>query len=206
MEKARHPHTRYNQGSTGFHTAVPPQASDGGSGGVPLSANTPPLPKPAVLATRFPEPSHGTPGTAISAHTRYPGPTLPRPQRSDGGKGQPSATRWKGWVKRINKNVKQWLAQIRREYLKLLRSHLALTTTLTFGYVRLITFLIGVSRRILQSQPALPYGLVTRFVHDRRYALFPAGGRVIHFRESPQHGDPPGKLLGERRSGQPKTD
>jgi len=165
-------YTRYGKGSTENHTAVPLQASDGRSGGVPLGLITPPLRKPAVLATRFPEPSQETPGTAICAVIYHPGPVLPRQQRGDGGVERPPANRWKALIIRIKAKVKQWQAQIRRYYLSRMRNHLALTTKLAFGYVWLIAFTIGILRRLLFCKPALSYGAINVSVHDRRYALF----------------------------------
>ncbi|MEC3879175.1 hypothetical protein [Parapedobacter sp. 10938] len=95
MEKETHISTRYGKGSTGIHTAVPPQLSDGGSDGVPLRNNTSSLHKPAVLVTMLPEPSQGTHGTAIGAELYHPGPALPRQQRGDGGAEQVKAKGWK---------------------------------------------------------------------------------------------------------------
>ncbi|WP_257667204.1 hypothetical protein [Parapedobacter tibetensis] len=95
------------------------------------------------------------------------------PQASDGEAGHtPAGKAWVVWSKRIRAKVKLWKAQIHRYYLKLMRKHVALTSRLTFGYVRLITFVISVSRRLLFRKPALPYGAINVSAHDRRYALF----------------------------------
>jgi hypothetical protein len=185
--------TRYDKGSTGFDTAFPPQLSDGRSGGVPRSLNTPPLRKPAMLATRFPEPSQGTPGTAICAVIYHPGSELPRQQHGDGGVEQPSAKRWKALIIRIKAKVKRWQAQIHRYYLKLMRRHVALTTQLTFSYIRLIVFTIGILRRSLFRRLALPYGAINVSIHDCRDALFrrravelaSGGQRVITIQRPP---------------------
>ncbi|MEC3879135.1 hypothetical protein [Parapedobacter sp. 10938] len=170
MKQVIHISTR--KGSTGIHTAVPLQLSDGRSGGVPLRNNTPSLRKPTVLATMLPEPSQGTPGTAIGAELYHPGPALPRPQRGDGGADQVKAKGWKALVKRAKAKVTAWQAQIRRYYLARMRKHVALTTRRTFGFVRLIAFIIHISRRMLFRKTALPYGMLTQVVHDRRFALF----------------------------------
>ncbi len=172
MRRKKHIQTRYGKGSTGFHTAFPPRLSDGRSGGVPLKHNTPTLRKPAVLATRFPEPSQGTPGTAICAVIYHSGPALSRQQRRDGGVEQPPANRWKAMIVRIKVKVKQWQAQIHRYFLAHMRNHLAQTTKLAFGFIRLIALTIGILRRLLFRKPALPYGAINVSVHDRRYAVF----------------------------------
>src|SRR5690606_35272499 len=108
MEKVTHTSKRYGKGSTGIHTAVPPQLSDGRSGGVPRRHNAPVLRKPAVLATMLPEPSQGTPGTAICAVIYHPGSALPRQRRGDGGAEQVQAKGWKALIIRIKAKVKQW--------------------------------------------------------------------------------------------------
>lgn len=90
----------------------------------------------------------------------------------DGGVEQPPANRWKALIIRINAKVMRWQAQIHRYYLKLMRRHVALVIRRTFGYVRLIVFLIGVLRRLLFRRPALPYGVIHASVHDCRDALF----------------------------------
>ncbi|MFC3198262.1 hypothetical protein ACFOET_11625 [Parapedobacter deserti] len=172
MVKATYISKRYGKGSTGFDTAVPPQASYGRSGGVPRSLNTPLLRKPAVLATRFPEPSQGTPGTAICAVICHPGPALPRQQRGDGGAEQVPAKGWKALVGRVKAKVTARQAQIHRYYLAHMRKHVALTTKLTFRFVRLIAITVRVSRWMWFRRPALSYGAMNRFVHDRRFALF----------------------------------
>ncbi len=168
-------HNRYSKGSTGFHTAVPPQRSDGRSGGMPLWLIIPFLRKPAVLVTLRPEPSQGTPSTAICAVIYHPGPVPPRLQHGDGGVEQSPANRWKALIMRIKAKAKQWQAQIHRYYLKLMRRHVALITKLTFGYIRLIVFVIGISRGLLFRKSALPYGARQSVAHDRRYALFRRG-------------------------------
>lgn len=173
--KKRYTYTLYCKGSIGFHAAVPPQASDGRSGGVPRKTNTPSLHKPAVLATLIPEPSQGTPGTAISAVLYLMGPALPRPQHGDGDVEQPPANCLKALVKRVNAKVKQWRAQIHRYYLAHMRNHLALTTTRTFGYIRLIVFTISLLQRSLFRKSVVPHGATNTFVHDCRYALFRRG-------------------------------
>lgn len=165
-------YTLYVKGSTGFHAAFPPQLSDGRSGGVPRGLFTPPLRKPAVLATLIPEPSQGAPGTARCADIYHPGTALSRQQRGDGGAETSLAIRWKALVKRVKTKVKQWQAQIRRYFLARMRNYVALSTRHTFRFVRLITFTIGVSLRMLFRKPCLPYGAINRFVHDCRYALF----------------------------------
>ncbi len=185
MVKATYISKRYGKGSTGIHTAFPPQPSDGRSGGVPLRHNAPSLRKPAVLATMLPEPSQGTSGTAIGAELYHLGMVLLRTQHHDGGAEQPPANRWKALIIRIKAKVKRWQAQIRRYYLTPMRKHVALTTKRTFRFVRLIAFTVRVSRWMWFHRPALPYGAMNRFVHDRRFALFrrravgkhiPAGG------------------------------
>ncbi len=165
-------HIIYGKGSTGFHAANPPQPSDGRSDGVPRGLFTPPLRKPAVLATLTPEPSQGTPGTARCADIHHPGPALPRQQRGDGGAESPLTNRWKALVKRVKTKVKQWQAQIRRYYLARMRKHLALTTKRTFRFVQLIAFIIGIPPQMLFRKPRLPSGAINRFVHNCRYALF----------------------------------
>src|SRR5690606_28541242 len=156
----------------GIHTAVPPQASDGRSGGAPRRHNAPFLRKPAVLATMLPEPSHGTPGTAIGADVYHPGPAVPRQQRGDGGAEQVPAKGWKALVRRVIAKVTAWQAQIRGYYLARMREHVALTTKRTFRFVRLVVFIIRISRRMLFRRPAVPFGVLTQVVHDRRFALF----------------------------------
>lgn len=164
---------RYGKGSTGFHAAVPPQASDGSSGGAPQKIIAPTLHKPAVLATLKTDPSQGTPGTAISAIQTYPGPTLPRPQHGECGAEQTPANCWKVIIKKIHSKAKQWCAQIHGYYLKLMRKHVALTIRLTFIFVQLIAFFIGIYRGLQFRKSALPYGAMKVFVRDRRYAPFP---------------------------------
>ncbi|SFC84227.1 hypothetical protein SAMN05421747_13514, partial [Parapedobacter composti] len=84
----------------------------------------------------------------------------------------PPANRWKALVIRIKTKVNWWQAQIHRYYLTPMRRQMALITQLTFSYIRLVAFAIGVSRASLFRKPALPSGLIQVFVHDRRNAVF----------------------------------
>src|SRR5690606_34834648 len=140
MRQANYIPTTYREGSTGVHTAFPPLRSDGGSAGVPRSKLTPSLPKPAVLATSFPEPSQGTPGTAISAAIPYPGPALPRPQCGDSGTEQARPTWWRALTQCVHAKVTRWRAQVRRYYLTHIRNHMTLVTHGAFSYTQLIGF------------------------------------------------------------------
>ena len=156
MSKATHPNTQYGKGSTGFHTAVPPQESDGSSGGVPLHHNTPLLRKPAVLVTFDPDLSQGTPGTAISADLIYAGAT-------------PSGTRSNRFAW-ITSRLEQMQAQLYRKYLEL--ELLALMYCFMLRYLRLVIRLIDIGREQLFHAETLPSVVLTRSVHDRRHALF----------------------------------
>lgn len=83
------------EGSTVFHAVVSPRStSEGCSGGVPLEDNAPPLHKPAVLATITPNPSQGTPGTAISAASHNMGTAPSRTSRQE-------VSRKTSWLERI---------------------------------------------------------------------------------------------------------
>jgi len=100
------------------------------------------------------------------------GPARLRQQHGDGGAESPTANRWKALILRIKAKVKRWRAQVHRYYLTLMRKHMALITKLTFGYIRLIVFMIGILPRSLFRKPTLPNGDINTFVHDRRNALF----------------------------------
>ena len=156
MKKAIHPNTPYGKGSTEFHTAFPAQQSDGRSGGVPLKENPLPLRKPAVLATMFPEPSQGTPGTAISAEPINTGTT-------------PSRTRRNG-LSWITSGLECMQARLYRKYLAL--ELLAVTHCLIFRYLRFVIWLIDISRTQVFHAKTFLSVAVTRFVDDRRHALF----------------------------------
>jgi len=197
---------RYGKGSTEYHAAFPPQTSDGRSGGVPRGLITPPLRKLAVLATGFPEPSQGTPGTAISATRNHPGTALPRQQCGDGDAELSPATGRKALARRVKVKVKQWQAKIHRYYLARMRKYVALTTKRAFRSVRLIAFIIGVLRRLLFRKSALPYGIINRIVHNRRFALFRRRAVYVVSVNRFENTGSPQLVLGERRPSQPMTD
>lgn len=150
--------TRYGMGSTGFHAADPPRSgSDGRSGRVPLHETAPPLRKPAVLATLKPDPSWGTPGTAIRADTRQTGTAPSRLRRRSGGMV-------------LFDKLERAQTQLYRKYLA--SQLLALLCVLMLRYLRLVMQVMAVSRRKLFQASALPYGVINRSIHDRRYAVF----------------------------------
>ncbi len=147
--------TAFSMGSTVNHAAVPPRsASDGGSGWAPLKDETPPLRKPAVLVTFDPDSSQGTPDTAISADFLNMGSV---PSRS--------------WSRRVVlEQLAHWQALLFGAYLA--NGLLAITLVFMLRYLRLVIRLINVYWTQLFQATALPFVVVTRFVHDRRYALF----------------------------------
>lgn len=142
--------------------------------------------------TAFP-PHPPLPGTAICADIYHPGPALPRQQCGDGGAEQAQAKGRKALVNRVKAKVTAWRAQIRGDYLALKRKHVALTTKPIFRFVRLIAITVRVSRWMWFHRPALSYGAMNRFVHDRRFALFrrravsyaSGGQRVITIQRPP---------------------
>lgn len=121
---------------------------------MPLNDNTPPLRKPAVLVTYFPDPSQGTPSTAISAD--FPN-TGSAPSRSWG-------------YRVVLEQLAHRQAQLFEAYLA--TRMLALTLVLMVRYLRLVIRLVDVYRTQLFQATALPSVVVTRFAHDRKYALF----------------------------------
>src|SRR5690606_21396626 len=121
--------------------------------------------------TAFP-PHPPLPGTAICADIYHPGPALPRQQCGDGGAEHVQANGWKAFIQRVNTKAKRWQAQIHRYYLARMHKHVAPTTKRAFRFVRLIAFIIHLSRKMLFRETALPFGVLTQVVHDRRFALF----------------------------------
>lgn len=144
-------------GSTGYHAAFPARMSDGGSGGTPLEKNGPPLLKPGVLATGLPDPSHGTPGTAIRADIHHPG-------------AAPSRLRGRGGGMAFFGELEQAQSLLYRKYLAL--PLLVMACALTLRYLRLVMLVTVIARRTLFLAPAIPYGVFHRVVRDRKEALF----------------------------------
>src|SRR5699024_9945976 len=108
----------------------------------------------------FPEPSQGTPGTAMSADRYYPGTALPRQQCGDGDAELSPAKGRKALARRVKAKVKHWQAKIHRYYLARMRRHVALTTSRTFVYIRLFNFIVRISRTMLFRKTALPFGAI----------------------------------------------
>ena len=163
MKLYTHTSKRKNQGSTEFDPAFPAwgacpmQASDGGYGRVPRVSYAPPMLKPAVLATRIPDPSHGTLGTAIGAGEQYPGAAPSRLWHRSG-----RLTRlWQ---------LEQVQAKLVREYLAV--PLIVLTCSLLLHFLPRMIRVIQIPRHTIFHTSALPLGVSRRFVHDRVGALF----------------------------------
>lgn len=145
------------EGSTVFHAVVSPRStSEGCSGGMPLEDNVPPLHKPAVLATIIPDPSQGTPGTAIRAAPHNMGTAPSRTSRQE-------VRRKTGWLEGMQT--------------ELYRQHLALQV-LGLLYCSMLRYLLLAIRPIIidreqffQTRP-LPNVWFTSSAHDRKFAVF----------------------------------
>lgn len=157
MEHDTHKSIQHIEGSTGYHGAFPTRTSDGGSGGTPLGNNAPPLLKPAVLATIFPDPSHGTHGTAIRADIHHPGAVRSRlPDRSGG--------------EAFCRKLELACEQLHRKYLAV--PMMALTLMLMLRYLQLLIGVIPVRRWEPSLLAAYPYGLTEQIIHDGKFAVF----------------------------------
>lgn len=166
MKLYTHTSKRKTQGSTEFDPAFPAwgacpmQASDGGYGRVPRVSYTPPMLKPAVLATRIPDPSHGTPCTAISAGEQHPGAAPSRLWHRSG-------RLWRLW------QFEQVQAKLVREYLAV--PLIVLAYSLLLRFLQRMIRVIRVARYTIFYASAFPFGVSRRFIHDRVGALFRRG-------------------------------
>jgi len=163
MKLYTHTSKRKTQGSTEFNPAFPAwgacpmQASDGGYGRVPRVSYTPPMLKPAVLARRISDPSHGTPGTAISAGEQHPGTAPSRLWRRSGRLSR----LWR---------FEQVQAKLVREYLAV--PLIVLAYSLLLRFLQRMIRVIRIARHTIFYASALPLGVSRRFIHDRVGTLF----------------------------------
>lgn len=149
--------TAFSMGSTVYHAAVPPRStSNRRSGEVPQDVNTPPLRKPAVLATYFPDLSQGTLGMAISADLTNMGTMSSR-------------TRGNGF---------SWFTCRLKQMLTLLYCFI-------LRYLWYAIRLIFINRKQVSRSETLLCAAVIQFVRDRRHAVFRRRAVRMHFTHSP---------------------
>ncbi len=110
--------------------------------------------------------------SSISARPIHLGPAPSRLRRGEEVAEQPPAKRWKVVLGQAKTQVSKRRARLRRQCLTVAYRHTAKAARIALGYTRLITFLIRLSRTMLFRKAALPNGVLKRFVHDRRFALF----------------------------------